>query len=257
MPIKMNLQKASNKIVMNLEKQGIRKEDIPLMAVFESVDCSGSMDDLYSSGWVDELLVVAGGAALTFDDNKSLQVAFFNHMLNDNVPEIDESTNLENYLRDNRISAYGGTTFSPTLKWFINTDASGYDDQVVRHVKEVESKSAFKRFFGMKDKVVTEEHIGDKPDDLPKLLLMVTDGACAMQDRDVTLNFLNKLPDDHFVFFIGLGQQFEERFIKDICSSSNNCTYFWAKNPTEISANDMLDSFTNDDKFVSFVKTHK
>lgn len=252
--IKMNLQKqASKTIKLNLQKAGVDEKEIPLMAVFQSIDRSGSMDTLYRNNWVSQLLVVAAGAALTFDDNKSLQVSFFNHDLTDDVPEIDENTNIETYLQDNRIGATGGTSFSEPLTWFNQTDASGYDDNF--HIEEVESKSWFKRLFGMKDKVYVAD--GDAaPEDLPKLLMLITDGQCYTGDQHDTMNQINKFGKNDFLFVIGIGAGFDEHFVKNMCRG-DNASYFWIRDCNGVTADDMLKQFTDDTKFVNFIKAHK
>lgn len=255
--IKMDLSKASHQIKMNLAKEGIEETNIPLMAVFEAIDCSGSMDDLYSQHWVDELLIVAGGAALTFDDNKSLQVSFFNHELYTNVPEIDETTNIESYIKDCGITASGGTYFSPVLHWFNNEDPSGYEDSQY-NIEQVKSRNMFKRLFGLKDKVVVKqssENTPELPEDLPKFLILITDGQ--MADFNRTLKELNQMDKDSFLFVIGLGQFFAQGDIAKITNPLVNASYVWLRNPTEYDTEKMLNILTQDQKFVEFIRKHK
>lgn len=71
----------NKKITLSLEKAGV--VEVPKLEVRLAVDESGSMQDEYEAGLVDAIINRFIVAAMKFDDNKSLDVAFFSNDITD------------------------------------------------------------------------------------------------------------------------------------------------------------------------------
>jgi hypothetical protein len=97
---------------LNLEKAQIFT---PItMAVKLAVDKSGSMDDEFRCGWVQDTIDLFLAAAMKFDDDGKMEIGFFNTSF-DRTPDatIDDHGL---YVRKHRITAGGGTNFADAIK---------------------------------------------------------------------------------------------------------------------------------------------
>lgn len=97
---------------LNLEKAQIFT---PItMAVKLAVDKSGSMQDEFACGWVQDTLDLFLAAAMKFDDDGKMEIGFFNTSF-ERTPDmtVDDA---HTYIRKNRISAGGGTNFADAIK---------------------------------------------------------------------------------------------------------------------------------------------
>lgn len=107
---------------LNLEKAQIFT---PItMAVKLAVDKSGSMDDEFRCGWVQDTLDLFLAAAMKFDDDGKMEIGFFNTSFKRerDMVESDAGT----YIRDNRISAGGGTNFADAIKSLKGSNKTGF-----------------------------------------------------------------------------------------------------------------------------------
>lgn len=94
--------------------------------VFVVMDRSGSMDSLYYSGAVQDVLTRLLPLALKFDDNGELEVYVFNNSYTQLTSM--SLSNYESYVRqeilEKNLGPYGGTHYAP----IINQTISDYDD---------------------------------------------------------------------------------------------------------------------------------
>jgi uncharacterized protein YegL len=84
------------------------------MAVKLAVDKSGSMDDEFRCGWVQDTLDLFLAAAMKFDDDGKMEIGFFNTSFKRerDMVEADAGT----YVRREGITANGGTNFADAIK---------------------------------------------------------------------------------------------------------------------------------------------
>lgn len=108
----LNLKKTFE---LNLTKAGI---DVPTLQAKAAIDCSGSMQDLFRTGWVNHTVDLFIGAALKFDDNGELEMGFFNN--NFYAAPVAKMEDAGKYMdtKGAKVRAYGGTCFSPIIAAF-------------------------------------------------------------------------------------------------------------------------------------------
>lgn len=78
------------------------------------VDISGSMDHLYTSGQVAEIIERIFPVALALDDNKEMEVKLFNEQCKDFTTVTED--NLSNYRMILGNPTYGGTNYAPAIE---------------------------------------------------------------------------------------------------------------------------------------------
>lgn len=122
---------------LNLDKAGISKTQIPTMEVRLAIDKSGSMDDEFRNGFVDKTVNLFLGVAMSFDDNGSVEVGFFNHSFHE-APEALPS-DIGRYLAKSGQCADGGTAFADIIRAF-ETERGGVVAQATAAAKGFMSK---------------------------------------------------------------------------------------------------------------------
>ena len=214
----------SKKLELNMQKKGV--VDIPKMPVRIAVDCSGSMSSLYDSGWVEDMLVVFSGAAMTFDDNKALELGFFNSSVRRTL-DITEANPAEGYIQRNRIHADGGTLFVPILEEFAHP--------------QQQKKGFLSKLLG-----------GDRTTNVGKsYLAIITDGDAG--DRMEFKRRLSLISKDVFVQIIGIGDDVPTAFLQELDDSYENVDFRYVENPHALTQDQMLDLIANEE-FVEFIK---
>lgn len=224
MTMALNYSKA---LVLNMEKKGV--VDIPKMPVKLAVDSSGSMDHLYNEGWVEDMLVVFAGAAMTFDDNKALEVGFFSYDVRV-TPDITEKDPAEGYLQRHRIYANGGTSFCPILDKFAKTDEptqkGGFFSRILRGNNETS--------------VVGKNY-----------LAIITDGDAS--DKELFKRRLGDIPKSTFVQIIGIGHDVPTKFLQSCDDLYDNVDFRHIPDPRGLTQDAMLELIANEE-FVEFIK---
>lgn len=84
------------------------------MSVKLAVDKSGSMDDEFRCGWVQDTIDLFLAAAMKFDDDGKMEMGFFNTSF-DRTPDATANDH-GTYIRKHGISAGGGTNFAGAIK---------------------------------------------------------------------------------------------------------------------------------------------
>lgn len=111
-----NLLDLNKSFVLNLDKAGISSQNIPTMEVRLAIDKSGSMAMEFNNGFVDSIVNRFLGVAMSFDDNGSVEVGFFNHAWHDAPEAVPDD--IGNYLRKSGERADGGTAFADIISNF-------------------------------------------------------------------------------------------------------------------------------------------
>lgn len=223
MTMALNYSKA---LILNMEKKGV--VDIPKMPVKLAVDSSGSMDHLYNEGWVEEMLVVFAGAAMTFDDNKALEVGFFSYDVRV-TPDITEKDPAEGYLQRHRIYANGGTSFCPILDKFAAAP-------------QKQTKGLLSRLLGSSEAVVPQGK---------SYLAIITDGDAG--DKESFKRRLGDIPKSTFVQIIGIGHDVPTKFLQSCDDLYDNVDFRHIPDPRGLTQDAMLELIANEE-FVEFIK---
>lgn len=209
---KINLSKDKEELkdhVVNLSKCVIdlsKKNDVDMSALRAKVvvvlDYSGSMDELYRRGVVQDTLKRLVPLGLTFDDNGSLDVYLFQ----DTYRKMDDMNiqNYSNYVKkviDKSGYYMGGTEYAPVLQAIV-------DERLEGDVTE-SGGSIFKKLFTKKNTVNT-----DNESHTPTFVLFLTDGDNS--DKKETRSILKKYSNQNwFIQFIGLGDN-QFRFLEEL-----------------------------------------
>lgn len=224
MTMALNYSKA---LILNMEKKGV--VDIPKMPVKLAVDCSGSMDRLYEDNWVEAMLVVFAGAAMTFDDNKALEIGFFNTSMRV-TPDITENEPAEGYIERHRISANYGTSFCPILDKFAKADEpvqkGGFFSRILRGNNETSP-------------------VGKG------YLAIITDGDAG--DKESFKRRLADIPKSTFVQIIGIGHDVPTNFLQSCDDLYDNVDFRHIPDPRSLTQDAMLELIANEE-FVEFIK---
>lgn len=148
----LDLTKKAEKIQLILDKKGIK--NAPTMRVGIALDISGSMSRIISSGNLQKAFTQMMGVSVKFDDNGELDVFKFDHNCEYVGTSKPVAGDYDNYIKNNRISDRGGTSYAP-----IVTEAIDF-------FFEPKKKGGFLGFGGSKEASNNE----------PVLMLVLTDG---------------------------------------------------------------------------------
>lgn len=157
----IDLQKKSEAVGIQLAKHGIRQA--PTMRVGIALDISGSMYHIISSGMLQNAFNQMMGVSVQFDDNGELDVFKFDTRCEYVGTSKPEAGDYDQYIRNNKITDRGGTSYSP----------------IVKAARDFFFKPKGGFLGGMFSKG------GNYEDDTPVLMLILTDGEPG--DRQETL----------------------------------------------------------------------
>ncbi|GAB7545459.1 hypothetical protein CS8_051400 [Cupriavidus sp. 8B] len=196
MALVMNLEKATQALVLNLQKAGVEKP--PELEVGVALDVSGSFEDEHRDGVTNDLLTRLIPWGLAFDPDKKVDCFTFS----DGASHVEDvcpinADNYQGFVKKHIIGKVNG--------WNGGTDYSYVLERMLAHfgwAQIVERASAIGRFFGKKDKVAQS---GEKR---RSLVIVITDGANS--DRGRTLDVLRasqERKDEVYFLFIGVSNQ--------------------------------------------------
>lgn len=217
------LEKESAKIKFKLEKLNL--PDIKAEVVVLT-DVSGSTQELFSSGSMQEAIQRVLPIAIQFDDNGEVPVYAFNQGANyTRLQEDLTAKNFTSYVKKQIISGHipkwGGTDYSAVLA----ASLMDLGFQRVRPTTQAVKGFSFKRFFGMeKEQPVSKDPYWTRTSgtNLPALVYMFTDGQPG--DKDETRKVLRECVDSCmpvYFNFIGVGMDNFE-FLQDIADEFPN-----------------------------------
>ena len=174
-----------------------------------SCDASGSMKHVYGSGLMNSLMEMLLVVGLKFDDNGEMEVsAFSNH--NTVLPNMTEDNFKgyvdENIIRNRNSNFWGGTYFSPSIKYFV--------DEWFPKQEKSKSSGFFSKFF-------KKEEPKQEVKQEPAFLVVQTDGD--LHDVDSTYRILNDIENlPMFVTFITTGRPYVSADILNFCEKFKN-----------------------------------
>ena len=184
-----------------------------IMAVKLAVDKSGSMQDEFQCGWVQDTLDLFLAAAMKFDDDGKMEIGFFNTSF-DRTPDmtVDDA---HNYISKNRITANGGTCFAGAIK--------GLKGQATK-----------RGLFGF----------GAAKPVTPTYLALITDGA--NNDKREFEAQLDSL-ENTFVQIVAIGNGCDERYLDAIAAKYGTVEVLYIPNPKAVDQNKFYELLLNEE----------
>ena len=195
---------------LNLEKAQIFT---PIkMAVKLAVDKSGSMDDEFRCGWVQDTLDLFLAAAMKFDDDGKMEIGFFNSSFERTPDMTVEDAHV--YIKKHRISAGGGTNFADAIKG-------------------LKGEAKTKGFFGF----------GSKPQ-TPTYLALITDGE--NNDKREFEAQLDSL-ENTFVQIVAIGNGCNKRYLDAVAAKYDTVEVLYIPNPKAVDQNKFYELLLNEE----------
>lgn len=204
----LDLQKS---LELNLEKAQIFT---PItMAVKLAVDKSGSMDDEFRCGWVQDTIDLFLAAAMKFDDDGKMEVGFFNTSFDRTPDATAEDHGI--YIRKHGVRAGGGTNFAGAIAGLKG--------------------SATKRgLFGF----------GAAKAQTPTYLALITDG-----DNNDQREFEAQLDslENTFVQIVAIGNGCNTRYLDRIAAKYDTVEVLYIPNPKAVDQNKFYELLLNEE----------
>lgn len=183
------------------------------MAVKLAVDKSGSMDDEFRCGWVQDTLDLFLAAAMKFDDDGKMEIGFFNTSFK---RERDMTVaDAHTYIRAEGISAGGGTCFADAIK-------------------ELKGAATKKGFFGF----------GAAKPQTPTYLALITDG-----DNNDQYEFEAQLDslENTFVQIVAIGNGCNKRYLDRIAAQYDTVEVLYIPDPKSVDQNRFYELLLNEE----------
>ena len=180
------------------------------MAVKIAVDKSGSMDDEFRCGWVQDTIDLFLAAAMKFDDDGKMEMGFFNTKF-DRTPDATVDDHGV-YIRKHGITAGGGTSFADAIKGLKGSNKSG--------------------FFSF----------GKKP--TPVYLALITDGE--NNDKYEFEKQLDSL-ENTFVQIVAIGNGCDKRYLDAIAAKYDTVEVLYIADPKDVDQNKFYELLLNEE----------
>lgn len=196
---------------LNLQKANIFT---PItMAVKLAVDKSGSMQDEFQCGWVQDTLDLFLAAAMKFDDDGKMEIGFFNTSFTQ-TPDMTVA-DAHTYINKHRISAGGGTNFAGAIQALKGTATK-------------------KGFFGF----------GAGKPATPTYLALITDGANNDQrEFEAQLDSL----ENTFVQIVAIGNGCDKRYLDKVAAKYDTVEVLYIPNPKAVDQNKFYELLLNEE----------
>ncbi len=222
---------------LNLDKAGISKTQIPTMEVRLAIDKSGSMDDEFRNGFVDKTVNLFLGVAMSFDDNGSVEVGFFNHSFHD-APEA-LPTDIGRYLAKSGQCAGGRTTFADIIRAF-ETERGGVVAQATAAAKGFMSK-----LFGKKDAapVATAGGAGCAVPGMRAYAAIITDGDNT--DKREFEAELARTSGEVFYQFICIGTGAPTSYLERVAAQYPHVSVIQFRDPNRVTEDEFYQQIAN------------
>lgn len=214
----MTMLDLTKSLELNLEKAQIFT---PItMAVKLAVDRSGSMDDEFRCGWVQDTLDLFLAAAMKFDDDGKMEIGFFNTSF-EKTPDMTVN-DAHTYIKKHGIYASGGTNFAGAIAALKGSNAA-------------EKKGLFGGFFSRGAKA-------EKP--TPTYLALITDGANNDQrEFEAQLDSL----ENTFVQIVAIGNGCDNRYLDRVAAKYDTVEVLYIPNPKAVDQNKFYELLLNDE----------
>ncbi len=220
----IDLEKRVEKVKFILDKREIN--DIPCQVKL-AIDRSGSMDDLYYNGTVQDVVERILAIGMKVDIDKSIDIWAF-HNGSRELPPVTEQ-NLLNFVNQEIVKkiSSGGTSYAPVMEDIIKSSIS---------------KNSL---FGMFKK---------KEDSKPTLAIFITDGES--NDENVAEKAIKNSQDKNIYWMlVGIGNA-DFRFIERLGEDYPNCGFIGIDNISKVDDEDLFDGILNEE-FAKWVKKFK
>jgi uncharacterized protein with von Willebrand factor type A (vWA) domain len=180
------------------------------MAVKIAVDKSGSMDDEFRCGWVQDTIDLFLAAAMKFDDDGKMEMGFFNTKF-ERTPDatVDDHGR---YINKHGIRAGGGTSFADAIKGLKGSNKSG--------------------FFSFGKKAT------------PTYLALITDGE--NNDKPEFEKQLDSL-ENTFVQIVAIGNGCDKRYLDAIAAKYDTVEVLYIPNPKVVDQNKFYELLLNEE----------
>ena len=213
----MTMLDLTKTLELNLAKADILV--VPKMSVKLAVDKSGSMDDEFRCGWVQDTIDLFLAAAMKFDDDGKMEVGFFNTSF-DRTPDatVDDHGI---YINKHRIRAGGGTNFADAIAG-------------------LKGSAAKRGLFGF----------GAAKPVTPTYLALLTDGENS--DKRAFEAELDSL-ENTFVQIVAIGNGCDKRYLDAIAAKYDTVEVLYLSNPKAVDQNKFYELLLNEE-FKTFIK---
>lgn len=205
----VDLEKRTQKVGIILEKRGLRQA--PVMQVVVAIDISGSMDDEFADGSVQNAVDQLLGVAMKFDDNGEMECWGFDTGTR-RAPTITEA-DYGNYIGSrNRLGKFGmwprgGTAYAPVLQSII-TEMCG--------PATAPAKPSFFGFGAKKEAAA--------PAGMPVMVLFITDGE--PNDGPAADRVIREATNKNIYFqMIGVGNDCRFNTLRSLADKYDNCGF--------------------------------
>lgn len=249
--IPLSLVKKTESLKLSLVKKNIKKITACVGSAF---DVSGSMDNEYRSGLMQEFTERLMPLALTFDDNGEIDNWVFDTKSTATGPITlpNYSTFVKENIIDKRLIG-GCTSFSPVLQ-DIYEHYFGATKKVVSTTTKKPS-GFLGGIFGKKETVLTTDVqvTEGSAEGKPVYLIFQTDGE--NDDKGATEKLLATLEKSNiYIQFIGLGTDTTFEFIRKMGDKFNNVGFFHVPDMKHMTDETLYNALINDE-FKDFMKT--
>lgn len=247
---------------LNLEKAGIL--NVPILQARAAIDKSGSMEELFLSGWVDNTLDLFIGAALKFDDNGELEVGWFDNDFHQTPVATENDAGTYHAKKAKNIRAEGGTCYAPIIENFDNGHlaAAAAADAASHPAPKAEKKGWFSRAL---DTVLPISKTSDVQLSAPSngiqlatplqeglraYVGIISDGANS--DTQDFERILKSTDGKTFFQFILIGQGVHPKYLEDLSAKYKFLDVVHIKDPTSITPDSFYESLCNK-KFAAWI----
>lgn len=242
--IKFSIEKKIEGIKFKIEKKIGRTVSAQVCLL---LDKSGSFEDEYQSGLVQEVLQNIFPFALVFDPDKSLDLITFHHRSQERVAVTLQ--NWENYIKDQRLDRdndWGSTYYA-------------------RPIEEALKKYGFLAikktggFLGFNTKQTIEFNQNSK-DGYPVICYLVTDGENA-DESDTEKLIKNAQENQQNIYFMLIGidnngnQDF--KFLNSLANKYKNCGFVTIKDLRQSLNNNTFEELIFQDELINWLKEKK
>ncbi len=220
----VELSKKSEEVVVNLQKRGIAQipRDINVSLL---LDASYSMIEHYRpNGAVLQVLQRMLSISNTIDDDGLLELVLFSTgAVHTRTLNVGEYNHLPEYIaEDQRKIVMANTNFTPGLQLLLNL----LSEDVTEEVRTIKKPSLVGRFFGKQDEVIVEHKVVGQALNNKQLIILITDGDSAHNDRKPFMDLLTTLQEDPNVFVQCINvRQVESIYLQNLAESFPHVGY--------------------------------
>lgn len=208
----------NKKLELSLTK--VNAVSLPQMNTHLAIDCSGSMQEEYRDGLVQNIVDRFLVAAMKFDSDGKLEVGTFNRRFHSQPTAT--LADMETYVRKHRLSANDGTNYAPVITDFV----------LKAEATAPKAGGMFSKMFGNKTNSTTppaKNYFG-----------MITDGDCA--DHSSFESALAKVPNNSYLQIIAIGNEVNLPYLQGISARLDFVDLIHFPNPKAVTDQDFFDA---------------